>query len=638
MAQFEHFDGSMPSWLTAISQNSGSVAITDSYAEIQRPGASDVAYLYDNRQIDINTAGVYHVCVSDVSSSFRAVLSSWSTSDPTTPISFVDFTPFDIRIEIALSSGSYNLDMGYMDGSGNYQVWNPSTNAFSTTRVALADKRVGQDNFAEFAVEFDGAGNFRFVAFTIKATSYTNNQGRKTAQLSDWVAFSSTQNGGSSSYWIFNNPFNDTLGGDVVRVEWIDIGAGPVRAGYSNGKSSIGGQYQIFSYRHYDNDRAYPVSRAVSALPVASPTAWDDNFVKDPVVVEYPAGTFNMFYTGGDPFQVGLATSSDKFGLYTRDPGNPIISRVAGTDRDLVFFPYPVIDPDDPDPSKLVKVIVAGFSSLDSKWRLYLYTAAAVAGPYTFQGQVTAVGGGGEWDESGVNDSILFWHAGQWEHWYGGQTGGTGWFTGRQYGTDLLSLTKDPANPIASPLSVRMNVSSLTGRTLTVADTTGMLRDMLLMITEDNVADNWVATRIRKVVNGTTVELYHELAGITSGGRLAQFDSLDSWYPRHLENDGGTWKYFAFTGGGFNDTGTRTAFNESSVLLERPGAPGSGGTFVVNALKSPTITHDLFFQDVSCENYTLTTQQISRASLAPNLRSFAYVPLKITKNYIGPAS
>jgi hypothetical protein len=152
-----------------------------------------------------------------------------------------------------------------------------------------------------------------------------------------------------------------------------------------------------------------------------------------------------------------------------------------------------------------------------------------------------AEGSSETWDDAGLDQPVLVKVGSEWQLWYSGYDG-TDWNAGVATCSTLLgTYSKSGSNPIISRDSsiYTSTASGSSGNTLKVDSTTGFAADMAILIDDDSGTKVWF-TRIRKVVDSTTLELYHEIQTPSTSKRVAAITqgSLDL---SSLFQDGANW-------------------------------------------------------------------------------------------------
>lgn len=96
--------------------------------------------------------------------------------------------------------------------------------------------------------------------------------------------------------------------------------------------------------------------------------------------------------------------------------------------------------------------------------------------------------------------------------------------------------------PRSAGVEMTITAASSTSRTVSVTSTAGVVKDALVCYDQDATADNFRYGRVRKVVDATTLELYHLMPGISTTGVLRTMDRGVS-YPTHVRPRGDRWEW-----------------------------------------------------------------------------------------------
>jgi hypothetical protein len=238
-------------------------------------------------------------------------------------------------------------------------------------------------------------------------------------------------------------------------------------------------------------------------------------------------------------------------------------------------------------------MLYAGKHAADGRHRCLLATAPAPSGPWTKQGIVIDVG------TTGANDQMNIWVGcivvwqGTWYVLYEGHDS-----TGQGHvmwasGPSLFALTKQGTlfTPDNVSQSLTASLSSAPGRTVNVASTSGYRKDASVVLSQFSAMDTYGTSKIRKIVNSTTLELYHGLTGFTTAtpAKIRQTTSSPNVTPRWcaLGQDGiwrfdfNFWEPFTNTSDGRSYAATPL---EEGYLAEHSAASPVGSTPVIQDL------------------------------------------------------
>jgi hypothetical protein len=172
-------------------------------------------------------------------------------------------------------------------------------------------------------------------------------------------------------------------------------------------------------------------------------------------------------------------------------------------------------------------------------------------------------------------------------------------------GTTLSSLTRSGVILVNNKQSPAQSVTAnITGRTVRVASTTGFVPDGYLEIDQDTTPDNYGQSRIRKIVDGTTLELYHGLDGFTTvtPAKVLQVDGFNRMEVADIAQFNGKWHMYVTPFGAFGGISGYDSFDENSGLLT---SDNLTGPYAWNHLATPTIARGSWDNQRSSENFTL---------------------------------
>lgn len=630
----DHFDGSLdPRWTSVVS-GSGAVSITDSYLKLSAP-ASSAAFVYRNTKIDKTKSQLWQICCAQQSTGLtgEGPIDVMLVNGASAPAADTR-TNINAKTLVRSIFATTDNEVIYYDSGGTKQRWNPSTPGFQTSYVA-ARTPVQTDDYYITAVEVDGANSrWRLMglgqAFATAGT-YAFDQGWRLFYLTDWVTWANTRS--NSDVWlVLGFPINDLGSGSTVetRVEWVRYaeaksGNSAIDAWVASKELSSDG-HRVKHLHSLDGGSFVPQDRTTVALDIGTGGAWDDTDIQRPRVVWDGAQTDWLFYTGydgGTSNQIGVASATSlrpQTGAWTKYASNPVIALgSSGADDDAWAVMGDVVcDLDDADSAKRWKLVYSGLKFSDLRMRIMYATAPAPTGPWTKQGTVVNVGAGGSYDEgasmSGCSDPVIVRNGGVWEVWYEAHDASDVVTLRRAYGTDLASLTKDTTDyTMAQPnakQALTANLTAAPGRTVTVADTSNFVKDASVVITDDNTANNYGFSKIRKIVSGTVLELYHGLTGFTTTtpAKIWQRDGAKNRSPRVIVKVGSEWWFYstfwdpwAFAA----DDATYGALVEEMYLGKHSGAGPSSSVATIVHDANPVAWRGFNNNQRSHENMTL---------------------------------
>jgi hypothetical protein len=637
MSYLDHFDGAaIDSRWTQVTGGSGAISLTDSYVKLAAPSVGDAAYLYLTAELDKTRSQLWVMSANIVSDGWRKIFYVRNTSTPQTPLGFTASDTV-LLAQLSLNGGNYNLLLEHYNSAGTRRIWNASTQAWANSLASPATiHRGGLDNYLQVGFEFDADGGnsrFRLLAWTVRSTTagtYVFPQGGpRLVQLTDWVDWSAAQTAQTDLYLFLGPPWNDNAANPDQRIEWLRYEDGTRRHAWVNGKTNDADNYDIKHWWSY-GDSFVPQDRDTIAIAPGTAGAWDDVEVRGPFVVK-DGSDYRYFYeaTDGSNFAIGAATSTDPNAAPTKDAGNPVISPPGGTTD--IFFPFVVKDEAEADSNKrwkmLAVVLVAG-----PLWRIHYLTAPAYNGTWTDQGAVLSEGGGGDPDEDGCTNPVALWTDNHWVVFFtrkrtDGTSGGIIEDVSYATGSDLASLTKSNVTFLTWQANGEEDVTgAVSGRTLTMSDTSGFSADSVVLLDEDTNRANWAISRVRKV-NAGDLEIYHRLDGFASGATVVQADRAHGIYFRLVERIGSKWYFWGVIYRYTAHLTTRDAFHESTALWTHQGSRVLEETPALEKLLYPPNAMTHFGHERSSENIAIETLPMSSTmrSLSPAKRAKTYL-------------
>lgn len=607
----DHFTGSAldsAKWGSVVS-GTGAVTVTDSYVECDFP-ANSAAFIYHKTKLDKSKSQLWLIAASMevIGSSVYFPLIS-VINDASTPTAAASATA------IAKERINWNFVDGDTDGvistwgiyqnsGGTDQVWDTASatwGGFGSGKASVNPVRAS--DYYVFGIEIDAAGSrFRLLQYAKTYTSgYTFDQGWRLFALSDWVSWSST--GTSDDLWlIIGRTYTDDSRARTLRVEWVryaEQGSAGLIESWSAIKgpsgSALGTHEALRHYWSYDGRTFVPEGRTADALTITG-SGWESADLQTPMVVR-DGSTDYLFYSGlNSDFSVsgiGVATATaatPQNGPWARSGSNPLVEAQSGEDRTRYFFALK--DNIESDATKRWKIVYAVQRSSDGLEVIKLATAPAATGPYTYRGEIIGVGSASDPDEGGIHGGAtpgVVYINGQYEVYYTGLDASGVTRLLRAYGPSLESLTKDGEVYYESPSVTQALTANLTGRTVTVADTTGFVADAMVFLDQDSNFNNFGTSRIRKVLSGTQLELYHGLDGFTtaSGAKIRQVDATARVGGQQLIQVGTEWWMYMTQWGAFDDDASIRALLEQNCLYRHTGIYPSSSSFAMDMLASP---------------------------------------------------
>lgn len=588
---FEHFDGSLPAWMTPITQGDGAVSVADSRllmgtsAATAGSDAFAVAFPFDRSLGRYQRLSFMMRSTPVTSNNPRAqvrIVHSAATPGPATAATYAGITL--CRTYLNFASSVWSGVMAYWDSAGQQQTWREATQSFASGGGAGTPPITTGDSW-QVIIDWDEPNNRLRMGWVHVATGTTfasEPHGPKLFALTDWVSLADVQHGSSSTLWIVVGwPDTDITmaSGAAVEVdflthEWAD----ELTWTTANESDTGSGVYNIRAWSSVAGHVWLPKSRTELAIPVGGSGDWDGEAVHWRGIVRDVDGTLWMAYQGsaigGVSSGIGIASASSIDGTWTKFASNPVIADSPG-DRSFVGQVTLTCDRTDPDPARRWKMTVVGLSDVDSKRRVFLYYASQPdTTSWTLDGTLL------DWDSGESTDGVHLlmapqYFAGRWHLYYlAVNVSGSPWSVYRAIGATLRAgaFTKSQAVdyfPNANGVETTISSASSTSRTVTVGSTTGFARDALIMYDQDGTVANWRLGRVRKVISSTQLELYHLMPGISTAGVLRTV-LKGKQAPTTLRPDGDTWTFFGSAFSVFSGHASYAANYEGGCVWSTP--------------------------------------------------------------------
>jgi hypothetical protein len=229
---------------------------------------------------------------------------------------------------------------------------------------------------------------------------------------------------------------------------------------------------------------------------------------------------------------------------------------------------------------------------------------------------VLDVGGAGQPDSHAARDAVVVWYNGQWEVWYEAWDANGFSTLHRATGPDLATLTKDGAGPYIQAGGAEQAITAnFTGRIVTVGSTAGFSPDAVVAFSQSNDLNDYGMSRIRKILSGTQLELYHGLDGFTTRvpAKIKQIDASKHFSPRWIGQVGSEWWFYVCNWEPFlEEAPTYGALLEHMVLYKHSSAAPSGADPAFQYLASPVTWRGYNNDERSIENMALLNSPVSR--------------------------
>lgn len=585
----EHFDGgSLPSPWSAITAGTGTITVSDSGVVGELAASSDSAAIV--RAFDHTTDAIYWYCAAA-----RYNGATGPTPWPAMRLMHSASTPvagarssFTIAAQHTYynTGGTTYVRTNYsLNPGGTNQQWQESSQSFTTGGTVISmPAGAAEGDYRLYGMQWDATNSrVRWMAGHTEAGSTENpDYGPRIVMLTDWVDLSNILNGTSSTLWLVlgwpeNNFYTNNCS---FHIEWFSEQTGPLVHTFCNGKASVGGTYNITHHVGHDLRAPYfvPGTRAQIAIDKGTSGQWDDVDTQWGSAILADDGNYVQSYAGdggSTVIQIGIATATTPYGPWTKSASNPVIAVTPSTDYSAYMrFNVLVEDWQESDPNKRYKLIVNANDGSDT--RTILFYAADYEGPYTYDGRLL--------EEDATETGIAFrgqpiWEGGQWYLLYNCTVGGQNVV---RYATcaTLRAGQAVKANTTLNTQSVgavEVTLTAVSGRTWTCADTTGLVKDMLLVCTQTASADTYDLTRVRKVISSTQFEVYHTAPAAASGTvcRSANYGTDNAL--NHVIKIDGTWHFVMTVFKAFTSHASYSAHHETNGLFV-------GGSSITDAM------------------------------------------------------
>lgn len=600
--KFWHFDdASLPGEWSALSGNGGSVAVSDHGVLLT---GANTGYAAISKAWD-RSLGAYQritACVRADNTAFRPQLGLiYQAGGPTGD------TIANVNGRLLCRTYTYNSGaswygaLQYINTGGTTNNWLDSSKAWSTSNGAATPLISGATDYHIVGLDWDDVLDrvrLFWVHVASGSTFASEPHGPKLFALTDWVDLATIRNGTATSDvylylgWLYNsvNLAGMTNHIEWVRHEWADalIPCYTSQKAYNAGS---GYNLKIHSCLRPDGVKL-PISRTGGlALDIVAAT-WESNKVGQwgSVCYDPVTATYWMSYSASDGTNaaIGVASATDPFGTWTKYASNPILPQEAGVHYGGKLQSCLVQDFTEPDPAKRWKLVVSCLSGVDSKLRVYLYTAAQPdTTAWTREGLLIDYDAGGLDGDMGPELYCPpLYLGGQWYLHYVGLNSGNPFLTYVAVGNRLAAGAFTPNRaidfqPNSDGVEMTITTGSSTSRIVDVNSTVGVAADDLVMYDQDATSSNWRLGRVRKVLSSTQIELYHSMPGLSTSGVLRTINRGKN-YPHFLMPFGDQWLWIS--------TSFAPMFGHATFAAEYEGASLYRSTDPPYAEK-PTLDH-----------------------------------------------
>lgn len=409
------------------------------------------------------------------------------------------------------------LEFTYWDDSRTVWEWDAAADDWDASGTAFA---FAKGDYFLVCLEFDGPGQrWRLLAYHQNASG--DDQGLHLFTMTAWVRWRDTDAANDDLYVCWGMPYTDVAANGTLYLESVHRSNGDTCHGWTNAERTyvaFPDPYGIYHHYCYDVTRPFFVpEHRYSCLAIGGSGDWDEVWVKDPFVLENDDDVKWMFYNGRDSSNdkdIGLATSASFYGPWERYASNPLFS-----ETDKAEFPWVVKDHNQAGADRWV--MFYGIETATPAWTIYRRSSADGIS-WSSSTEVLTAGSGGSWDDDGPSVPVLLFVNNVWQMWYSGHSNSSSrWQVGLATSNTLTgSYSKHANNPLVTrDGSVTTTVAAgSSGNNLEVADSTGFEADMPIIVDNHSViAHGFFYSRVRKVIDADTLELYHAITSPATG-------------------------------------------------------------------------------------------------------------------------
>lgn len=567
--RFWHFDEATlpPEWASLVGGNA-SVFMYDGGVKLDSGSgtANDSAAIYQAFDRSLGNYQRITACVRADAAAFRPQMHLlYRPGGPIAgTVSDIDALAL-VRVYSYSSASNYYGALQHWLTAGTRYNWLDSSKAWSTTNGAATPLITADDDYHVFGIDWDDVlDRVRlFWVHVASGSTFGGNEaaGPKLFALTDWVDLSTIRNGGQTADlylvigWLYNSV---NLAGATQHIEWVrHEWADALIPCYTNQKAYDAGSgynLKIHSCLRPDGVKL-PISRTGGLAVDIVAATWESNKVGQwgSVCYDPVTATYWMSYSASDGTNaaIGVASATDPFGTWTKYGSNPILPQEAGVHYGGKLQSCLVQDFTEPDPAKRWKLVVSCLSGVDSKLRVYLYTAAQPdTTAWTREGLLIDYDAGGLDGDMGPELYCPpLYLGGQWYLHYVGLNSGNPFLTYVAVGNRLAAGAFTPNRaidfqPNSDGVEMTITTGSSTSRIVDVNSTAGVAADDLVMYDQDSTSSNWRLGRVRKVLSSTQLELYHRMPGLSTSGVLRTINRGKN-YPHFLTPFGDEWLWIS---------------------------------------------------------------------------------------------
>jgi len=546
-AFFDHFNGAaLSSQWTAVAGANGVVCVNgstitgsgtcagsisnQSFLELNSAAATDSAFVYYGTPLDTTRSQLWKFSTRTLNNARILIVNSADRPGADTLENWNGKTRMGMFT--AVVGGTFAWTFDYWDRTHTQFEWDTAGTSTWTTPKVAALTPIHTDMFYELGLEIDGPNQrWRMIGWVADNAAGSFLQGALLMALTDWVEWSGQE--ATDNLWlVLGNPYSDGESIDQF-FEWAALDDGAPVIGWQNGENLEGSGYDVRRVEGYASvngimERAVPLDRSTIALAHGTGSSWDNNGVKDQMVLRDTDACY-MVYSGnqsGGPQEIGIATNTtpDCLGAWTKAAGNPIVATVPNTQEAALGNPYLIKDLGEPDPDRRYKLIYGGDTTSPITHHILMRACAGPPDTCTWSPFTTLIT-----QESSPPCDFGYVHAIPYplnSTWYVFVSCHTNDYVFTKHvtyfsGPSLTSLNKSGVTLVAADTGCAATLTSAANgtRRVTVDSTAGCSGDQYIIL--NNVPQDpnaYWQNRILSVDSDTELSLYHWIDGATIGG------------------------------------------------------------------------------------------------------------------------
>lgn len=555
---------------------------------------------------------------------------------------------------VALASGALQIKYD-PDGDGSSRYWDEANEVWTAKGVSAnaVDIRDGADaDWYVVHVHIDGGTGqiMARVEHQNRAALSSHDQGLREVARCEWVAIDVDFATRPQNLWMCVGHRYSDVGASHNQVEYARLDIGTKKTAWSNDRTP-GSRYIHSVNRSYGGPRYFRVSRTstigIPAEGYEDLTSSGGRRKKHGLEVGGTIYYWRESFTASGS-SIGLSTATDVDGPWTNEAGNPVmdLSTLIGAGYVVHTAPWVVYDDREPADSKYRMVFGAELNDGIPTHRMFLAKAPAPEGPWTLvshptntDGAILLEFGTNKYAANGVNDPVIYWRPGtnDWGMYFSGYRqkpagfpwtwAGTapwankaGWAIFHATSSDLVSWTvSNSGDPVLHAQDNQLRgFSGITNNTITgMSDTGGFVKDLPMWVFGSTGSDNnWLLTRVRKQVSGTSIELLHRSGGISSGGPGIIGIQGGSLTPHALVDEGTQFRLYATAFQPGVNTTLSGLGNCEIIISFTSSSPDGPWTIDLDNSPAAPLTHPDWGGSHSVENFAFPNEPIAFAQTA----------------------